>query len=111
MKRITARMKNGDAILPYSPENSISFIGGVITGYRGKAIDRLAEYEDGLIEKKTCKMVLEVPEKPFNNDDEVRHFTCSECKRFVRTSLTRIKSGAINYCAYCGSQICEWEGA
>lgn len=111
MGRITVRTKNGDAIVPYSPENSISFIGGAVTGYRGKAIDRLAEYEDGVIGKKTCKMVLEIPEKPFNNNDEERYFTCSECKRLVKASLTRVNSGAIKYCAYCGSRIGEWVGA
>ena len=111
MGRITVRTKNGNAIVPYSPENSISFIGGAVTGYRGKAIDRLAEYEDRAIGKKTCKMVLEVPEKPFNNNDEERYFTCSECKRLVKASLTRVNSGAIKYCAYCGSQISEWVGA
>ena len=111
MGRITVRTKNGDAIVPYSPENSISFIGGAVTGYRGKAIDRLADYEDGKIARKTCKMVLEPPEKKFYSNDEERYFVCNECRRLVKASLTRIKSGAIKYCAYCGSQISEWVGA
>lgn len=110
MERITVRTKNGDAIVPYSSENSISFIGGAITGYRGKAIDRLAEYEDEEERTKTtCEMVLEPPERPFDSDYDKRYFVCSSCRRMLQASLVEVKSGSYQYCPLCGKRISSFE--
>ncbi len=70
MERITVRGKSGKAIIPYSPENNISFISGAITGYGGKVIDYLAEIEDkiesgelGDIRDLTVKLEVEQRDK------------------------------------------------
>lgn len=54
------KTQDGAWVLPYSEENGIKFHSGDITGYTGKPIDRLAEYQEAENERRIVRLKYKV---------------------------------------------------
>lgn len=54
------KTQGGAWLLPYTEENGIKFHSGDITGYTGKPIDRLAEYQEAENERRIVRLQYKV---------------------------------------------------
>lgn len=54
------KTQGGAWLLPYTEENGIKFHSGDITGYTGKPIDRLAEYQEAENERRIVRLKYKV---------------------------------------------------